>query len=253
MMMDAPRARSRSGPRRPPCRSPPASVPSRTRRSSPRPHPRSVSSSRPRGPPGAREARGSGEAPPVSDPRRFASPCRDPETTCSPRCPRARAGNDDGAAVDRTSRFRAQPTSPPRRGGGFTPNGRAAETAQRGERRARAPRRHAGCAFGENAEPDAWLARGGGKRRRHRPVRHRDARAEPGSRFPSARRIPSRSLRDSLASPCTRARQCGRGPRTTLNVYFGAFAQRRVPPQHWRSIRYALLSILLFLRLDRIP
>ena len=87
MMMDAPRARSRSGPRRPPCRSPPASVPSRTRRSSPRPHPRSVSSSRPRGPPGAREARGSGEAPPVSDPRRFASPCRDPETTCSPRCP----------------------------------------------------------------------------------------------------------------------------------------------------------------------
>jgi len=87
MTMDAPRARSRSGPRRPPCRSPPASVPSRTRRSSPRPHPRSVSSSRPRGPPGAREARGSGEAPPVSDPRRFASPCRDPETTCSPRCP----------------------------------------------------------------------------------------------------------------------------------------------------------------------
>ena len=76
----------------------------------------------------------------------------------APRGVPARArGNDDGAAVDRPSRFRAQPTSPPRRGGGFTPNGRAAETAQRGERRARAPRRHAGCAFGENAEPDAWL------------------------------------------------------------------------------------------------
>lgn len=142
----------------------------------------------------------------------------------------ARAGNDHRSAVDRPPRSRAEPSLPPRRGGRDAPDGPAAETAERGERRARAHRRHAGSAFGESAEPGAWLARGRGKRRRHRPARHRDARTGPGSRFANARRTPSRSLRGSLASPCTRARQCGAA--TTHNVYFRKrTAQRRVPAQ----------------------
>ena len=142
----------------------------------------------------------------------------------------ARAGNDHRSAVDRPPRSRAEPCFPPRRGGRDARDGPAAETAERGERRARAHRRHAGSAFGESAEPGAWLARGRGKRRRHRPARHRDARTGPGSRFANARRTPSRSLRGSLASPCTRARQCGAA--TTHNVYFRKrTAQRRVPAQ----------------------
>ena len=134
--------------------------------------------------------------------------------------PGARAGNDDGAAVDRPSRSRARPTTPPCRGGCLAPDGPPAETAERGERRARAPRRRTAWAFGESAEPNACPARGGGKRPDHRPARHRDARYEPGSRFPNTRRTPSRSLRVSLASPCTRARQCG-PPAHDTNVYFG--------------------------------
>ena len=137
MMMDAPRARSRSGPRRPPCRSPPASVPSRTRRSSPRPHPRSVSSSHPRGPPNAREARGSGEAPPVSDPRRFASPCRDPETTCSPRCPARARGT---TTARRSTVLRA-----------FEPSPLLLHAAEEASRRTDAPPRPPSAASGARA------------------------------------------------------------------------------------------------------
>ena len=167
-----------------------------------------------------REARGSGEAPPVSILVVSRARAETPETTCSPRCPprargeRRRRGGRPSFALSSP----AQLSSTPRRR--LHAERTRRPSAQRGERRARAsPSRGLRVRRAPNptmARARRWKTTTPSPRSPSRRLSTLiNAFAFPGARAGG----PSRSLRDSLASPCTRARHRTRSAHDTKRLF----------------------------------